>query len=154
MKVEVIYGPDAFPLRRAYEHDAGWDIAASQFVQIPPFRYREVKTDVRINVPPGYATVIWSRSSTFKKGLLVYKGLIDPGYQGEVVVLVYNLFKRYVVLSKGEYFAQLVFIPFAVPEFKVVEEFSPSVRGTRGFGSSGRFANIVEGVRHERKEDV
>ncbi len=65
-------------------------------------------------------------------------GLIDSDYQGQVYVSCWNRGKEAFTVQPGERIAQMVFVPVVRAEFEIVEEFTPSVRGEGGFGSSGR----------------
>ncbi len=65
-------------------------------------------------------------------------GLIDSDYQGQVYVSCWNRSKEAFTIEPGERIAQMVFVPVVRAEFEMVEEFTPSVRGEGGFGSSGR----------------
>ncbi len=65
-------------------------------------------------------------------------GLIDSDYQGQVYVSCWNRGKEAFTVQPGERIAQMVFVPVVRAEFETVEEFTPSVRGEGGFGSSGR----------------
>ncbi len=65
-------------------------------------------------------------------------GLIDSDYQGQVYVSCWNRSKEAFTIQPGERIAQMVFVPVVRAEFDIVEEFTPSVRGEGGFGSSGR----------------
>ena len=65
-------------------------------------------------------------------------GLINSDYQGQVYVSCWNRSKEAFTIQPGERIAQMVFVPVVRAEFEIVEEFTPSVRGEGGFGSSGR----------------
>ena len=65
-------------------------------------------------------------------------GLIDSDYQGQVYVSCWNRSKEAFTIQPGERIAQMVFVPVVRAEFEIVEEFTPSIRGEGGFGSSGR----------------
>ncbi len=74
-------------------------------------------------------------------------GLIDADYTGPVMVSAWNrspMGTEPVVLSPGERFAQMVFVPIVRPHFAVVEQFSmASARGAGGFGSTGTVCSPV-----------
>lgn len=65
-------------------------------------------------------------------------GLIDADYQGPLMVSCWNRSGHAYTISPGERIAQLVFMPIQRVAFQVVEDFTPSERGSGGFGSSGR----------------
>lgn len=91
---------------------------------------------------PNYAGMILPRSGLgHKHGIVLGNlvGLIDADYQGELMVSVWNRSGEDFVLNPSDRMAQYIVVPVARPEFSIVEEFSDeSVRGTGGFGHSGR----------------
>lgn len=89
---------------------------------------------------PDYCAVILPRSGLgHKKGLVLGNlvGLIDSDYQGPLMVSAWNRSSETIVIEPMERLAQLVFLPVAHADFKVVKEFTPSDRGEGGFGSTG-----------------
>jgi len=92
----------------------------------------------------GMAALVLPRSGVgHKRGLVLGNlvGLIDPDYTGPVMVSAWNRNApgtEPIVLTPGERFAQMMFVPVLRPAFSVVEAFSaPSARGAAGFGSTG-----------------
>jgi dUTP pyrophosphatase len=65
-------------------------------------------------------------------------GLIDSDYQGELLVSCWNRGHAPFTITVGERIAQLIIVPVVRAQFAVVPEFTPSARGTGGFGHSGR----------------
>lgn len=84
------------------------------------------------------ALFIRPRSSLAKLGLESTEGTVDMGYRGEIMVHVWNRGKKYVKIQAGERIAQAVPILLPAVEVEEVEELGESIRGDRGFGSSGR----------------
>jgi dUTP pyrophosphatase len=125
---------------RAYEHDAGLDLAACERVELGPGERAVVGTGLAVAIPEGYAGFVQPRSGLASRhGISVVNapGLIDSGYRGEVRVVLLNTDRREAfVVEAGMRIAQLVVL--AVPELELVEtEALPeSQRGVRGFGSS------------------
>jgi dUTP pyrophosphatase len=70
--------------------------------------------------------------------LLNTPGLIDPGYRGEVKVLLVNHDRAPATLARGDRIAQLVIQRVEPAELVEVDELPSSDRGTGGFGSTGR----------------
>ena len=114
----------------------------------PDFDYSELEgkrwwpTDLQaasgmIGAPWKPALLIRGRSSMARLGLAVTEGTVDAGYRGEIMVHVWNYGSRYIKLNAGDRVAQAV--PVLLPWVSVqeVEELRGSVRGDRGFGSSG-----------------
>lgn len=89
---------------------------------------------------PGYAAMILPRSGLgHKHGIVLGNlvGLIDSDYQGELMISVWNRGQRSFTVEPGDRVAQLVLVPVVQTQFRVVEEFTSTERGTGGFGSSG-----------------
>ena len=119
--------------------DAGQDVKASKSVTIPARGDVIVFTDLIINVPEGYVGLLWSRSGlSVKHKIEVGAGCIDSGYNGEVLVHLYNHSDVPYDVNIGDRIAQLVFLPIARTQFQVVSEFNETTRGTGGFGHSGK----------------
>jgi dUTP pyrophosphatase len=64
-------------------------------------------------------------------------GLIDADYQGPLMISCWNRAQAPYTIAPGERIAQLVFLPVARAQFRVVEEFAASQRGAGGFGHTG-----------------
>lgn len=87
-----------------------------------------------------YAAVILPRSGLgHKHGIVLGNlvGLIDSDYQGQLFVSVWNRSDSDFTMIVGDRIAQLVVVPVAQVAFEVVDDFSESHRGERGFGSTG-----------------
>jgi dUTP pyrophosphatase len=93
---------------------------------------------------PGLAALVLPRSGMGHRGLVLGNlvGLIDPDYTGPIMVSAWNRNpsgSAPILLSPGDRFAQMVFVPVLRPDFAVVEAFSEaSGRGAGGFGSTGK----------------
>lgn len=122
---------------------AGLDLRAllDAPITIAPGETVLVRTGLAIHIgAPGYAAVILPRSGLgHKKGIVLGNlvGLIDSDYQGELMISTWNRGQEPFVLEPFERLAQLVVMPVVQPQFKLVDEFVESVRGTGGFGSTG-----------------
>ena len=125
---------------RAYDGDAGLDLAASERVELGPGERAVVGTGLAVAIPPGHAGFVQPRSGlAAKHGISVVNspGLVDSGYRGELRVVLLNTDPREAfVVEPGMRIAQLVVLPVAVPELREVDELPESERGERGFGSS------------------
>jgi dUTP diphosphatase len=125
---------------RAYDGDAGLDLAACEQVILGPGERAIVGTGLAVAIPDGYAGFVQPRSGlAARHGIAVVNspGLIDPGYRGEIKVVLLNTDReRTFVAEPGARIAQLVVLP--VPELVVreVDDLPASERGVRGFGSS------------------
>ena len=132
--------PDAQVPTRAYDGDAGIDLAACERVELAPGERALVSTGLAVAIPAGYAGYVQPRSGlATKHGISIVNtpGLVDSGYRGELLVNLLNTDPREpFVVEPGMRIAQLVVL--AVPEVDPVEveELPESERGDRGFGSS------------------
>ncbi len=109
-----------------------------------------IESGARVRVPtglrvqplmPGWAGLVLSRSGLgARDGLTVAQGvgLVDPDYTGEVIVFLLNTSEEVRRIRRGERVAQLIFVPFALPGFEVVDDLQTTERGSGGFGHTGR----------------
>jgi len=89
---------------------------------------------------PGLAATILPRSGLgHKHGIVLGNlvGLIDSDYQGQVFISCWNRGTEPFTIEPGLRLAQMVFLPVVQAEFKIVEEFTDSQRGSSGFGHTG-----------------
>jgi dUTP pyrophosphatase len=100
--------PGAKAPARKHATDAGMDVYALADVIVKPFSYRNVHTGVTIEVPEGTMLEVRPKG---RNNHLVGAGVIDAGYQGEIVVKVVNYTWRAMRLRKGDAIAQLVQLP-------------------------------------------
>ena len=122
---------------RAYEHDAGLDLYALDDIELAPRSTSGIATGVAMEIPPGHVGLIRDRSSMGKRGITTLAGVVDAGYRGEVLVLLHNLNNETISFEAGSKIAQMLILPVSTIPVHEVEELSESVRGERGFGSSG-----------------
>lgn len=129
--------PEAVLPKRSHADDAGLDLATTEDVYLLPGEPKAVRTGLAFEIPVGYVGMIADRSSMGKKGLKSAGGIVDSGYRGEVHVILVNLTANEIRIKRGDRIAQLLLIPIATPQVKEVTELSDSVRGAKGFGSTG-----------------
>lgn len=121
---------------------AGADLYAcmDQKITIGPGETYLVKTGIAMELPEGYAGLIYARSGlATKKGLAPANkvGVVDPDYRGEIMVGLYNHSGYPAVVEPGERIAQMVITPYLTAEFMESEELEDTERGSGGFGSTG-----------------
>jgi dUTP pyrophosphatase len=131
---------DAVVPSRAYDGDAGLDLASCERVLLEPGERATVGTGLAVAVPDGYAGFVQPRSGLASRhGITIVNapGLVDSGYRGELRIVLLNTDAREAfVVEPGMRIAQLVVVPVASAEPVDVEELPESERGVRGFGSS------------------
>ena len=125
---------------RAYEGDAGLDLAACERVELGPGERAVVGTGLTVAIPDGHAGFVQPRSGlAANHGITILNtpGLVDAGYRGELKVILLNTdTTEPFTVEPGMRIAQLVVVPVAVPEPTEVAELPDSERGEKGFGSS------------------
>ena len=122
------------------EEDAGMDLRAAEDALLEPGAPRLVPTGLAIEAPPGYEAQIRPRSGLALKHaitLLNSPATIDPGYRGEIRVILLNLGREPYQVRAGDRIAQMVIARYERIEWEEAE-LNGSRRGEGGFGSSGR----------------
>lgn len=120
------------------KEDAGMDLRTVERVVLAPGVPQGVATGIGIELPPGYEAQVRPRSGmALKHAITVNFGTIDPGYRGEIKVVMFNLGRADYVIEKGDRIAQLIVAKYEAVEWEE-GELGDSERGAGGFGSSGR----------------
>lgn len=128
---EYAHGPD---------EDAGMDLRAVAAVVLAPRVPQTVPTGIAIELPPGFEAQVRPRSGLALKHAISMPNspaTIDPGYRGEIRVILINLGTSDYKIEKGDRIAQLVVARYEPVEWEE-GELNASSRGAGGFGSSGR----------------
>ena len=121
------------------EEDAGMDLCAVERLVLSPGMAQGVPTGIAIELPAGYEAQVRPRSGmALKHSITVNFGTIDPGYRGEIRVVMFNLSGGDYVIEKGDRIAQLIVARYEPVEWEQGDELGESRRGAGGFGSSGR----------------
>lgn len=130
----------------AYQSDeaAGLDLLAAleeaEPVRLEPGARALVPTGIAIALPPGFEAQVRPRSGlAARNGVTVLNtpGTIDADYRGEIKVILINLGSETFEISRGARIAQLVVAPVSRAEIIPVDDLEETVRGARGFGSTG-----------------
>jgi dUTP pyrophosphatase len=127
---------------RAYEGDAAFDLFSADQLTLAPLARAVVGSGVALDLPPGVAALTLPRSGLAARhgiSLVNAPGLIDPGYRGEIKLILLNTdtSERFEVRA-GERIAQLLVISLTRVALVLSGDLSATERGGRGFGSSGR----------------
>lgn len=126
------------------EFAAGADLYActgGETVVFEPGQTKLIKTGIAMEIPEGYAGLIYARSGIAnKRGLAPSNkvGVVDSDYRGEIMVSLHNHSADTQSISDGERIAQMVIAPFLKVEYTEVDELTDTDRGTGGFGSTGK----------------
>lgn len=124
------------------QYAAGADLYAciSEPITFEPGETVLVHTGIAMEIPEGYAGLIYARSGlATKKGLAPANkvGVIDADYRGEIMVALHNHNNVSVSIEPKERIAQLVITPYLTAHFTETDTLSDTVRGDGGFGSTG-----------------
>ena len=125
------------------DYAAGADLCAciGEAWALRPGETRLVPTGLAVEIPAGYAGLIYARSGlASKRGLAPANkvGVVDADYRGEVMVALHNHSNTEQEIQPGERVAQLVVTPFLQVHYEWSEALEDTARGARGFGSTGR----------------
>jgi dUTP pyrophosphatase len=132
---------DAVLPARAYEGDAGLDLAACERHELGPGERALVGTGIAVAIPDGHAGLVTPRSGlATTNGITIVNtpGLVDSGYRGELRVILHNTDRsESFVVEPGMRIAQLVVVAVPHVTLRELDELPASERGVGGFGSSG-----------------
>ncbi len=120
---------------RQYYNDAGADVFSPIEVVVMPGETKRIGLGFGIQMPDGFMGMLMPKSGLSSEGIFAQVPPIDPGYTGEINVVLYNSTKENRKFEKGHKLAQLVIVPVIIPEL-VVE--LGEERGNGGFGSTGK----------------
>jgi dUTP pyrophosphatase len=138
LKIKKLH-PDAKIPQFACEGDAGMDLYIPETVHLLPGERKSIPLGLAMEIPFGYVMLMWDKSGlSHNHGIKSFGGVIDAGYRGEIHVGVINLSDKPYTFEKGHKIIQ--FLIQAVEHSTVVEvnELSPSDRGEKRFGSTGK----------------
>jgi dUTP pyrophosphatase len=97
-----------------------------------------VPTGIAMEFPSTHGALVEDRSGLAVRGVTTLAGVIDPGYRGELKVVMTNLSAAPVEIKAGERIAQLRIVERIEAAFEEVAELGEAARGEGGFGSTGR----------------
>lgn len=120
--------------------DAGMDIRCVENVVLEPNVAQCVPTGLALEIPSGYEVQIRPRSGLALKHAITLPNspaTIDPGYRGELKIILLNLGKQPYEVHAGDRIAQMIVARYEAVEWEE-NELAESMRGAGGFGSSGR----------------
>ncbi len=126
-----------------YAHIGPWgDLAADLYsvheATIEPRKTALVATGLAMAFPENYGALVEDRSGLAVKGITTLAGVIDPGYRGEIKVVLTNVTDAPITLAPGDRVAQLRIVQKLQAEFEEVDDLDATHRGDGGFGSTGR----------------
>ncbi len=128
----------AYVPTKGSQHAVGFDLYAAHPLLIQPGSNGLVKTDIAVFIPEGCYGRIAPRSGlALKQCIDIGGGVIDRDYTGNVGVVVFNHSLNNFTVNKGDKIAQFICEKCEYPELKEVYNLPSTVRGSKGFGSTG-----------------
>ena len=120
--------------------DAGMDLCALEDALLEPNVPAAIPTGLAFEIPPGFEAQIRPRSGLALRHAITLPNApatIDPGYRGELKIILLNLGRSSYQVHAGDRIAQMVMARYESIEWEE-SELADSARGEGGFGSSGR----------------
>jgi dUTP pyrophosphatase len=140
IKVRKLYAEAQLP-RYAHTGPFG-DLAADLFAVVGATLVAgatfPVATGIAMEFPATHGALVEDRSGLAVRGVTTLAGVIDPGYRGEIKVVMTNLSASAVEIKAGDRIAQLRIVRRIEAQFEEVTELVEASRGVAGFGSTGR----------------
>ena len=130
--------PDAIVPKMQREGDAAFDIYSIETVILRPGETRSINCGIACEIPANYKLMVNGRSGLAMRGIFCHVGTIDPNYKGMIGTILYNSASVEYPILKGDRVGQVSLQAIVPTEFEEVTELSASVRGDKGFGSSGK----------------
>lgn len=129
------------------EHAAGLDLAAclprhefGESVELRPGEIAKIPLGFAVAIPEGYEGQVRPRSGLASRSGVTLPnapGTVDADYRGEMFVPLINLGREPYVVRHGARIAQMIIAPVSRAEIVEVGELDETLRGERGFGSTG-----------------
>lgn len=131
----------------AYGESAAWDLYAyvlndvgrPMTTTVSPRSSKLIRTGLAMRAPAGNVLLVCSRSGLATKAVFVANapGIVDPGYTGELKVILYNGSMEPHYVKHGDRIGQVLVTPLTVCVLHEIEKLPETERGRRGFGSTG-----------------
>ena len=96
-----------------------------------------VRTGLALELPSTHGALVEDRSGLAMRGVTTLAGVIDPGYRGELKIVLTNLAEEPQVIAPGHRIAQLRVVERIEATFEETNDLAETPRGQAGFGSTG-----------------
>jgi len=114
------------------------DLYANEAKILQPNQRELISTGIAMAIPQGNVGLIWDRSGmAANHGIKSMGGVIDSNYRGEIKVVLHNLSNQPFTIEKGMRIAQMLIQKVEQKDIIEVEELDGTIRGEKGFGSTG-----------------
>ena len=142
IQIELLNEDAIFP-EYAYPTDSGFDLYSTKEITLEPFGRALIPTGLKLSFDIGYEIQVRPKSGlALKQGITVLNtpGTVDSGYNGEIMVIVFNTNQTEFTIPKGMKIAQAVLCPVINGKYvnlQLVDKIENKDRGANGFGSTG-----------------
>lgn len=114
------------------------DLFADEEITLSPGERVQIHTGIALAIPDGFVGLVWDKSGlSHKYGLKTLGGVIDAGYRGEILVGMVNLGDTAHTFQIGDKIAQMLIQKIEHPNIEEVSVLDETIRGEKGFGSTG-----------------
>jgi len=125
------------------EGSSGMDLMAfvDNPIKIAPNTSALIPTGISLAIPNDVEIQIRPRSGLAAKSsisVLNTPGTIDSDYRGELKIILFNHSKEEFVVRNNDRIAQMVLMPVLKADFEEVDDLPDTLRGSGGFGSTGK----------------
>ena len=117
--------------------DLAADLYAAEPMTLAPGATAAVPTGIAMEFPADYGALVEDRSGLAIKGITTLAGVIDPGYRGEIRIVLTNLGLNPAEIKAGDRIAQLRIVRRIEAQFEETASLDETKRGAGGFGSTG-----------------
>lgn len=121
--------------------DLAADLFAAEALELAPAGQpgstAAVRTGLALELPSTHGALVEDRSGLALRGLTTLAGVIDPGYRGELRVILSNLAPETQQIAPGHRIAQLRIVERIQATFEETDTLAETPRNTAGFGSTG-----------------
>ena len=124
---------------RKHPDDAGMDFYAAEKIEIAPRSFGTVRTGITLEIPAGFVGLMKPKS---RNDHLLGAGVVDAGYQGEIMIKIANIKDEPLHILPGMAIAQMILLPIVTPAIEEADaDTIHSVKSERG--ATG---GILEGI--------
>ena len=118
--------------------DVGFDLRASEDIEIEPGEQKTIRAGIAIEIPAGHVGLIRDRAGIITRmNVHTVAGTFDPAYRGGGSVVAVYFWNETAYIERGMRIAQMIILPVAKVKIREAKKLSETARGSRGFGSTG-----------------
>ena len=137
---------------------SGMDLMAyiDKSIELKPGESCLVPTGLSVAFPKEYEIQIRPRSGLAAKNnisVLNTPGTIDSDYRGELKVILFNHSDKSFKINNNDRIAQMILTPVIKMDLEETNELPESIRGTDGFGSTGKWEKVLTNLKLKDSQD-